>query len=126
MAKKLLLIEDDHAQQISWKQVFRNWGHYDVVLANDGAEGLMKLPENPDIIILDMKMPKLNGLGFLNELFTNNKYVAFRKIPIIALTVWNDDPTILKAVNEHPKVTLITKEEARKKLIKIIREEIGE
>ncbi|MEE4312132.1 MAG: response regulator [candidate division KSB1 bacterium] len=126
MAKKLLLIEDDKAQQLSWKQVFKNWGHYDVVLANDGAEGLMKLPENPDIIILDMKMPKLNGLGFLNKLFTNNKYVAFREIPIIALTVWNDDPTILKAVNEHPNVTLITKEEARKKLIKIIREEIGE
>ena len=126
MAKKLLLIEDDHAQQISWKQVFRNWGHYDVVLANDGAEGLMKLPENPDIIILDMQMPKLNGLGFLKKLFTNDSYVDFRKIPIFALTVWSDDPSILKAVNKYPNVTLISKEEAREKVIKIIREKIGE
>ena len=42
---------------------------YEVLLANDGEEGLEVLKENPDtgVIISDMKMPKMNGIEFINK-----------------------------------------------------------
>lgn len=54
---------------------------YQVVTASDGEEGLSKaILEKPDLILLDVKMPKLDGIGFLRKLKATENTV---KIPII-------------------------------------------
>jgi CheY-like chemotaxis protein len=53
------------------------------IMASDGEEALAKLidfPQNPDIIFLDINMPKMDGREFLTEL---RKYEKLRTIPIV-------------------------------------------
>ena len=78
--KKILVIDDDETFQkaISTKLELLT---YQVVLASDGEEGLSKaVTEKPDLILLDIKMPKLDGLAFLKKLRANEGGL---KIPVI-------------------------------------------
>ncbi len=66
----------------------------EVYEANDGAEALKIWKEKrPDIIITDIKMPKLNGLEFAAKVRLNDK-----KVPIIIMTAFTDKDDLLKAV----------------------------
>ncbi len=117
MNKKLLLIEDDKAQQLVWKQVFTYMGGFDVTIAKDGLDGLKKLSDQFKIIVLDISMPGLDGIGFLHEFYKNDKYEKFREIPITVLTVWLDDEKVKKTMEEYRQVTFISKEADRKKVV---------
>ena len=83
MAKKVLVIEDD----ISTLQLLELWlkkSGYDVICSHDGYEGLkVAQSEEPDLIILDIKMPKMNGYKVCRLLKFDTKY---KDIPIIMLT----------------------------------------
>lgn len=71
---KILVIEDDPRLEITYDTIFQRHGHT-VVRAHDGEEGLSKAEsENPDIILLDMLMPKLNGIEFLKQFDVKNKH----------------------------------------------------
>jgi two-component system, chemotaxis family, chemotaxis protein CheY len=66
--KKILVIDDD---QFFGKTLGTALGveKYELVQAGDGEEGLAKLQsEKPDLVILDMMMPKLDGAAFLKKL----------------------------------------------------------
>jgi len=67
----ILLVDDDQFLLDMYSLKFTNRGH-EITVAKDGAEGLVKIKEGmtPDIILLDMIMPKMSGLEFLE---------AFRK-----------------------------------------------
>lgn len=83
MVKKILSVEDSPATQkfISFTLKYKG---YDVVLAADGIEGLEKLSATRfDLIILDLMMPRMNGLEVLDEIRKNPE---FSKIPVIILT----------------------------------------
>ena len=69
--KKVLIIDDDIAFQKTMSSKLKETG-YDIVQAFDGEEGLDKATkENPDIILLDIKMPKMEGLELLRKLRAN-------------------------------------------------------
>jgi DNA-binding response OmpR family regulator len=71
--KIILLIDDDTDVQQLTKIALRSRG-YTVETANNGLEGLTKLETvKPDLIILDMNMPKLGGLGFYQKLCNGNE-----------------------------------------------------
>jgi DNA-binding response OmpR family regulator len=64
---RILLIEDEVQLSEVYTFLFEHEGHV-VVRAGDGEEGLAKVAvANPDLIIVDMMMPKLDGLGFLER-----------------------------------------------------------
>lgn len=64
---KILVIDDDKGLRKSLTLILEDAG-YPVLQAQDGQEGLEKaLAETPDIILCDVRMPKLDGLGFLDE-----------------------------------------------------------
>lgn len=68
MAKALLLIEDDKIILDMYKKLFLNHG-YDVQTAMDGENGLKKALQNhPDLILLDIRMPKMDGMAMLKQL----------------------------------------------------------
>lgn len=71
---KVLIIEDDPRLENTYDIIFQKDGH-EVVRAHDGEEGLQKAEsENPDVILLDMLMPKMHGMEFLKQFDIKNKH----------------------------------------------------
>jgi DNA-binding response OmpR family regulator len=77
---KILLVEDDKIIQKIMQARLKVEGH-DVLLANDGVEGIaMTRSENPDLILMDMLLPQLNGWQATRQIRLETD------IPIVALT----------------------------------------
>ena len=68
MAYKLLIVDDDRdIVELLHKKLVQEG--YEVVVAFDGEEALLKVKEdNPDVILLDLMLPKLNGFEVLKEI----------------------------------------------------------
>jgi len=80
---KILLIEDSKFQRMASERALLNAG-YSVIHAKDGDEGLRAARENiPDLILLDMMLPKLSGLDVLRALKGD---VLVKHIPVIVLS----------------------------------------
>jgi DNA-binding response OmpR family regulator len=70
--KNILIVDDDTVFQKTMKDAFEA-KEYTVVSALDGMEGMKKIEETkPDLILLDIMMPAMNGLQFLHKV--NEKY----------------------------------------------------
>ena len=81
--KKILLVDDEADLVALLESKLRNIG-YQVITAQDGLDGLNKARNDlPDLIILDVMMPKINGYTICGLLKANDQY---RSIPIIMLT----------------------------------------
>ena len=81
---KILLAEDEKDIRRLAKMGFRKVGTWEVVLAADGEECLaLAQRERPDVILLDVMMPKLDGFATCERLKANP---ATRDIPVIFLT----------------------------------------
>ncbi|MDQ3065108.1 MAG: response regulator [bacterium] len=62
---KILVVEDEKVLNSAYQTILEKTGH-NVMVAFDGEEALSVLETyEPDVILLDLKMPKLDGLGFL-------------------------------------------------------------
>jgi DNA-binding response OmpR family regulator len=80
---KILFVDDDNFLRKVYEAELKE-KNFDVILAQDGEEGLEKAQlEDPDLIILDMIMPKKSGFEVLTELQRNPKT---RNIPVIILS----------------------------------------
>lgn len=83
MPKKILIIEDDRFLRELMSRKLLNLG-YDVALAVDGEDGLNKIAEvRPDIALLDLIMPGMNGFEVLEKAKSNPE---ISDIPIIVLS----------------------------------------
>jgi CheY-like chemotaxis protein len=77
---KILVIEDSKFQRLAIERVLVRAG-YGVIQARDGEEGLVAARENtPDLILLDMMLPKLSGLDVLRALKNDD---LLKHIPVI-------------------------------------------
>lgn len=84
MAGKKILIVDDDQDFASLLEFDLKKHGYHVEKAADGEEGLQKVPTvKPDLIMLDIKMPKVDGYTFVRRL---KKEMDYKDIPIIVLT----------------------------------------
>jgi two-component system, chemotaxis family, chemotaxis protein CheY len=83
----ILIIEDHDAVRLLLGITFKK--QYNVVTKRDGMEGLAWLSAGnfPDVIILDMQMPRLNGIGFLRQLRSSG---LFSQIPVLLVSGNND------------------------------------
>ena len=80
---KILLIEDDSFLSGMYDTKLKLEG-FDVVLAEDGAKGLeLAVSQGPDIILLDIILPKMDGFTALKHLKENTET---KKIPVILMT----------------------------------------
>ena len=79
----ILLVDDDEDCRLIYSIALKNAG-YDVILASDGDEGVsMARNHSPAVVLMDIGMPKLDGLGALKALKTDSRT---RDIPTLALT----------------------------------------
>ena len=68
MAERVLIVEDDSAARIGLEQLVRSWGFF-AESATDGVDALAKVTSfRPAIVITDLVMPRLDGLGLLRQL----------------------------------------------------------
>jgi DNA-binding response OmpR family regulator len=91
MKKKILIVDDN--QNISKSLEIRmKAAGYDTIVAFDGDEGLrMAREQKPDLILLDVLMPKLDGFTMCRLLKFDS---AYEKIPIILLTAKNQSKDV--------------------------------
>ncbi len=86
---KILIVDDDVDLIAVEKAVLEREG-YIVVLASNGKEGLAQArKEKPDLIILDIVMPVMDGYLFAEEF---NRDPTIAKIPVVALTSYVESP----------------------------------
>ena len=80
---KILLVDDDSLLVRMYQKKLQNDG-FTVAVAADGATALQQVPDfKPDLIVLDIMMPKMNGLEVLAKL---KEQKSTEKIPVILLT----------------------------------------
>lgn len=94
--KKVLIIEDDPYVQRLYQRLFAH-EDYTFEIASDGLEGLAKAKQiKPALILLDIIMPKKDGIQVLKELKADPE---FKDTPIIILTNLGDEETVKKCLN---------------------------
>lgn len=85
MAGKILVVDDDPDILDAVAMILESQG-YTVVTARDGLEGLATLKaENPDLMLLDLMMPKMDGFCVCKEL-QDPRWSKYRRTPILILT----------------------------------------
>ena len=85
MVGKILVVDDDPDILDALTMILESQG-YQVVTARDGVEGLANLKaEMPDLMILDLLMPKMDGFAVCKEL-QDPRWSKYRSIPILILT----------------------------------------
>lgn len=90
---KVLIVEDNETLNEAYKLILEKDGH-EVMTAFNGEEGLEKLKTfKPDLILLDMLMPKMDGLEFLRRFST----AKFPDTTIIILSNLNEDEQVEEA-----------------------------
>jgi DNA-binding response OmpR family regulator len=82
--KKKILVVEDEAELIGAIQIRLEQAGYEVLTASDGQEALEKARmENPDLIVLDLMLPKIDGYKVCRMLKFDEQY---KKIPVVMLT----------------------------------------
>ena len=117
--KKIVLVEDDEMVARMYQKVF-SLGGFAVVVASDGEEGLGKIRQIlPDLVILDVMMPKMNGLEVLDKLKHDQ---ATKDIPVIMLTNLSLSEEVKLALENGAARYLIKCENEPKKVFEVAQE----
>jgi DNA-binding response OmpR family regulator len=91
----ILILEDHDSVRLLLGTTFRG-ENYQVTTKKDGIEGMAWLAAGnlPNMIILDINMPRLNGLDFMRQI---NRSGLYKDIPVIMLTANDDEDDIIEA-----------------------------
>ena len=116
--KRILIIEDEH-DLVELIMLRLEANGYEAMAAYDGEEGLRAAKEEkPDLIVLDVMMPKMNGFDVCRKLKDDEK---FKRIPILMLTV-KFQPNDIKFAKELGADEYLTKPFEPEILLNKIRE----
>lgn len=112
-ADKVMVVDDDRNIRLVLKYRLEKEG-YHVLLAEDGMDGLEKIKaEEPDLIILDLTMPRMDGFGFLEEIRGNGKTSP---VPVIVLTAYGYESNRARSL-ELDAVEFMTKPFSPRQLV---------
>ncbi|MEI6126987.1 MAG: response regulator [Pseudomonadota bacterium] len=102
--KKLLFADDEESIRLLYKDEFEEKG-YEVILASNGQEALDKFAQtSPDLLVIDIKMPGMDGIEVLKRIREKSK-----DVPVILCTAygeykhnletWASDDYVVKSAN---------------------------
>lgn len=121
MIKKKIMVVDDEPDLVMVTKSRLEANHYEVVTAVDGIEALEKAKtERPDLIILDILMPRMDGIEFIRE-FRQLKDGS-HKTPIIILSARTD---MKEALDPAEIVGFIAKPYESQHLLSKVQEAVG-
>lgn len=96
MAKKILVVDDDLNIRDVYAEVLKDAG-YDIILAADGEQALSALKSHVfDLVLLDVIMPKFNGLEVLGQIRQDQK---LKDVPVVMLTNFGQEEIAKKAMD---------------------------
>ncbi len=119
MPKCVMVVDDEEiVVEISKRKLMERG--YDVLVALDGEQALEVLKSKiPDLILLDIQMPKMNGYTFVME---KNKVPEYVNIPVIVLTAYGEMEPLLK---RHGISSYLLKPLKLQELLDKVQETIG-
>lgn len=111
--KKIMIIEDDKDLQEIYKLNFEMAG-YEVLQEFDGLDGISSVVDKePDIILLDIMMPNMDGFAFLKAMKDNTSI----NIPVVVCSNLSDKETYTKALNTGAVSVLLKVDYSGKELV---------
>lgn len=117
--KKVLIVEDESALVEILKDKLDEEKVFKVFVAKDGVEGLKMVSKiKPDLILLDIVMPKMDGITMMQRLKKDKEY---KKIPIVILTNLGTTEDAERAIKQGAYDFLIKAEWKLEDVIKKIR-----
>lgn len=118
MSNLVLIVEDDPAARQLMDRFFRREG-YETVLAADGVEGLGRaMAQPPDLVMLDLAMPRMDGLRLLRTL---RDIDTLRGVPVIVTTSRSDSEAVDEALSLGVEQYLVKTRYTLKDLSAIVR-----
>ena len=121
--KKILFIEDESALQKTFGEILRQEG-YEMISALDGETGLrLAKSENPDLILLDLILPKMPGFDVLKKLKEDNET---KDIPVIVLTNLEDIKDVDRAIELGATTYLVKAQYSLEEIVEKIKNALGE
>jgi len=121
--KKILIVDDERTLVEILKNKFNKSG-FQIVVAYDGEEGLKKIKEEkPDLVLLDVVMPKMDGITMLQVLRQGK---LNQDTPVILLTNLDDAGRVAEAAKLGVYDFLVKADWHIDDVVKKVREKIGE
>jgi len=121
--KKILFIEDESVLQKTFEKALRAEG-YDIISALDGETGLkLAQTQKPDLILLDLILPRLNGFEVLKKLKEDPQT---KEIPVIILTNLERMSDIDKALELGATTYLVKVNYSLEEVVKKIKKTLGD
>ena len=121
--KKILFIEDEATLQKTFAEILKSEG-FEVISALDGESGLnLTRGEKPDLILLDLILPKLHGLEVLKEI---KKDENTKNIPVIVLTNVESIEEIDKALELGATTYLVKSDYNLEEVVEKIKKALNE
>jgi DNA-binding response OmpR family regulator len=121
--KKILIVEDEEAMIQALSQKFKNEG-FEVIEARDGEEGFVKaVEEHPDLAMLDIIMPKVDGITLLKRIRENEGWGA--EVPVIMLSNLSDSDNVSEAARYKVFDFLVKTDWRLDDVVKLVKEKLG-
>ena len=121
--KNILFIEDEYALQKTFREFLSQKG-YTLISAMDGEEGLeLANTRKPDLILLDLILPKIHGFDVLKKLKDDEKT---KNIPIIVLTSLEGVGDVDKVVELGATTYLIKSQYTLEEVLKKVEEALAQ
>lgn len=122
MSKKILIVDDEELVVKVLTRKLKEEG-FEVYAAYDGHEALLKVAKDkPDLILLDIIMPKLDGISVLKKLKAQDQT---KNIPVIILTNLYDDKKVAEVLRTGNTDYLIKVEHPVNEIIRKVKEKLA-
>jgi adenylate cyclase len=120
--KPKLLIVDDEPFNLDYLEQELEELNYELITASNGREALDKIQSHsPDLVLLDLQMPVLDGFAVLAQLKADNE---LRNIPVIIVSAANDSRSIVKGIKQGAE-DYLTKPVDADLLVQKVKEYLG-
>lgn len=117
--RKILLIEEEKSLAKAYSEYLQQEG-FEVAIASDGQEGILKASsEKPDLILLDVLLPKLDGLSVMKHLKDNPDT---KDIPVVVLSNLSTEEVIRYMAEKGSKKYLVKSNNSLKGVVNIIKD----
>ncbi len=113
---KILIVDDDERNRLLFKVILKKEG-YETIEAENGEEGIKKvLEEKPDVILMDVMMPVMDGFTATKKLKSDDRT---KHIPVIILTALNEREEKLKGIESGANDFLTKPVDTKELLLRI-------